>query len=294
MLNNDKKSLEIMNNIIIDTNLPKFKITPSNNSNNIIQNGVWNTNSGSNSININQIAFKEYLHYYCLNDFKIIKLIKTKIFNWLFSDIFNKKIKKDINLSDLKEFFNNIKFNKKILEGDDINEILNNYEVFLNSAINNNQVALIEKINSYKDILKHEILLSISGFKYFLEENDIVNFHNKCSKHDKLNTNLKLTYIKNFIKFIPKDVSELKTKADELLIFDNYIILHYDYDNSSVCETKEEIEKKKDPILFGVISGSKRLYFIGDWVDEYCDLTFDKLITTIGKEKNKLVDNILR
>lgn len=36
--------------------------------------------------------------------------------------------------------------------------------------------------------------------------------------------------------------------------------------------------KRKDPILFGVIAGSNKLYFIGDWIDEYCDLRFDDVV----------------
>jgi len=54
--------------------------------------------------------------------------------------------------------------------------------------------------------------------------------------------------------------------------------------------TKEEIQKMKDPILFGMIKESNRLYFIDDWEDEYCDLTFDEIIDVIGE--NKLTKNI--
>ena len=44
-----------------------------------------------------------------------------------------------------------------------------------------------------------------------------------------------------------------------------------------------------------MIKNSNKLYFIGDWIDEYCDLTFDKIIDTMGKElieKDYLVDKI--
>jgi hypothetical protein len=45
---------------------------------------------------------------------------------------------------------------------------------------------------------------------------------------------------------------------------------------------KVEEEKKKDPILFGVIQNSRKLYFIGDWTDEFCDLTLDKMMEIIS------------
>lgn len=38
---------------------------------------------------------------------------------------------------------------------------------------------------------------------------------------------------------------------------------------------------KKDPILFGVIRNSDKLYYIADWVDEYCDLTLEKMFETL-------------
>lgn len=49
--------------------------------------------------------------------------------------------------------------------------------------------------------------------------------------------------------------------------------------------------KRKDPILFGVIAGSNKLYFIGDWIDEYCDLRFDDVVNnarTISCQKTFL------
>jgi hypothetical protein len=45
-----------------------------------------------------------------------------------------------------------------------------------------------------------------------------------------------------------------------------------------------EAERRKDPILFGVIRGSRKLYYLGSWEDEYCDLTLDKFIEQFGEE----------
>ena len=58
----------------------------------------------------------------------------------------------------------------------------------------------------------------------------------------------------------------------------------------------------KDPIAFGVVdcasdfgkevsqnsfTQSQRMFFITDWVDEYCDLTLDKLIELSKQELQK-------
>jgi hypothetical protein len=49
--------------------------------------------------------------------------------------------------------------------------------------------------------------------------------------------------------------------------------------------TKAEVEKAKDPILFGVVKGTRNLYYIGDWIDEYCDLTLDKFLSVLEMEE---------
>ena len=95
---------------------------------------------------------------------------------------------------------------------------------------------------------------------------------------------VRLDYIKNFVRVIPPSILEIKNKVDDLGLFDNYVIMHYDPNNESTKMTNEEIEKAKDPILFGLIKGSSKLYYIGDWVDDYCDLTLDKLIDEVGED----------
>ena len=90
-------------------------------------------------------------------------------------------------------------------------------------------------------------------------------------------------------------------------IFDELYVVFTDYTGKE--ERKVEKERRdKDPILFGVFKNNAvvadRFYFLGDWVDEYCDLTLDKLIdqykdkkgfsplitTSIPKNVDELVD----
>ena len=83
---------------------------------------------------------------------------------------------------------------------------------------------------------------------------------------------------------------EIKKDVDERKIFDNYVVLHYDPKENGEKLTKKEKEKKKDPILFGVIKNSKKLYFVADWKDEYCDLTLDEMFKIL-KEKVLKINN---
>ena len=53
-------------------------------------------------------------------------------------------------------------------------------------------------------------------------------------------------------------------------------------------KVEREEAKRKDPILFGVLAGSRKLYYITDWVDEYCDLSLEKFVDTIGVKKEEI------
>jgi DNA-directed RNA polymerase subunit F len=209
-------------------------------------------------------------------------LLKLKI--WFYKNFIMGKAKpKEITFVDLTAFFNSIKQNVSKLNKKHIDEILEKYTSIISKAQTNGQTALVEKVLDYVKILQQELVLSTSSFNKYLKEEDIVKFYNLASVHDKYRTRLCLTYAKNFVKIIPDEITELKNEADKLKIFDNYVILHYDYSGEAVEDTKEEKAKKKDPILFGVIHGSTNLYYIGDWIDDYCDLTLDAIIKKIGK-----------
>lgn len=142
-----------------------------------------------------------------------------------------------------------------------------------------NQIALQDKINEkFGRFLKEQEMISC-GFTQFIEKEYLQMFVNRCSKQNVL----KLTKLKNYIRLIPKDIRKRLEKAQKTNLFDDYIILHTDPDNKAVEKTKEE---KKDPILFGIIAESNRYYVIGDWVDEFCDITMDKIIATLDLEQN--------
>ena len=120
------------------------------------------------------------------------------------------------------------------------------------------------------------------GYYYVIDEQTIVDFIKKCEK------GLSLDYIKNFARPIPQEVVNKISKLNELEIFDNYVVLHYDPEELSYKETEYERAKRKDPIIFGLIAGSKKLYYVTDWIDEYCDLTLEKFVDTLGIEKENL------
>ena len=94
--------------------------------------------------------------------------------------------------------------------------------------------------------------------------------------------------MKNFDRSIPDEIIDIV--AETMEIFDEFYVVFTDYTGEKRSKVAKE-RRDKDPILFGniFIDGkvSPKMYFIGDWVDDYCDLTLDKMIEAIAKETKK-------
>jgi hypothetical protein len=149
------------------------------------------------------------------------------------------------------------------------------YFALIKQAKDNGQVALTEKMTDAAKIFVYEAMLAACGFNRFLTEGALLEYLAlpKLGTEEKPRyyEGFRLDWIANFTRILPPDVVAKKKIADSLLIFDNYAILHYDPLKAASEKTKAE---KRDPILFGLIEGSNKLYFVADWIDEYCDLTF--------------------
>lgn len=138
----------------------------------------------------------------------------------------------------------------------------------------------------------YESVVSVSGFNHYVTVEELSKLQAQCERV------LDIDYISNFGRVIPDKVAALKIKADELGVFDNYLILHYN-PKGETWKTEEEKRKeefaRRDPILFGIINNSNRLYKIADWVDIYCDLTWEDIIDkiSVGDTTTEVVDDIL-
>lgn len=199
-------------------------------------------------------------------------------------DFFSKKIqqnkeKKIANKFDVVKFFSDVKLSAE----DEVTKYRDRLAEYVNCigiAEKSGQIALKEKLFNNLVINKYETILFSKGLVKAVTEETIVKLAKDSPKA------LALDYIQNYIRNIPISVIKKKLEIDQLEIFDNYVILHYDPNGVSYAQTNKEKEekKKRDPIMFGVIEGSTKLYYIDSWEDEYCDLTWDKMVDIIGKE----------
>lgn len=179
------------------------------------------------------------------------------------------------------EFFAQVKGLTKANKDTYVNR-LTGYIVALKNCDVSGQTALKEQLVRDMVVNKYESVLYANDFYYVVTEDQVVNFVKKTEK------GVRLTYVKNYMRVIPPEVVKKIEEANKFEIFDNYAILHYDPEAKAYAETIEETKKRMDPILFGLIRGSHKLYYITDWIDEFCDLTLDKFVETLQTSKEAL------
>lgn len=100
--------------------------------------------------------------------------------------------------------------------------------------------------------------------------------------------------IASYEREIPDEVIEAMNKVKD--IFDEFYIVCTDY-HGTLSKRVQKERREKDPILFGAFINrnkgtlNERFYYIGDWIDEYCDLTLDRMVAEMKKETDKDIIN---
>lgn len=145
------------------------------------------------------------------------------------------------------------------------------------------QYELADRVHATKGVLEAEITLVNAGSLKYISEEQVVSLMLKSEK------GIRLEYLRYYSNILPTDVAKKKILFDGLLVFDNYCVLYYDPGTAKFSIVKEKEDDaarraRRDPILFGMIKGSRKLYYIADWVTADDDLTLDKLETIIGEK----------
>lgn len=161
-------------------------------------------------------------------------------------------------------------------------EVFHEREVAIEQAIltarSTGQRAFVLQLEEQREVLRSENAMFAFGVRRFLTEKQLFAFSRK------INRGLCLDWLRHFTRPIPKEVREKKAACDAACLFDDYVVLYIDTTGDMQSAVSVKTEMPKDPILFGVVLGSRRLYFVADWIDEYCDLTLDKIVQKLGEE----------
>jgi hypothetical protein len=145
--------------------------------------------------------------------------------------------------------------------------------------------------------LKRETILSEvygCGLRFYLKKSLIDQY-----KYKVRGGHISHTLYDKYTNPIPKDIAYKKLKLEKSKIFDDFVIYHYwneeaedkkkkREENKNVKVSEEEKSQMRDPILFGIRKDCPDiLFFIDEWVDDYCDLSFDELVNKLPvKEKD--------
>jgi len=182
-------------------------------------------------------------------------------------------------------YFKYVKSKFGILEGRKVQKRLEDLERAFDEAVEAGQKVLAEKFLNSLSKEAREATLIAKGIKFFIEKDDLYKY--KMNLRD---GHISDTRFEAYTRIVPKRVLNVKKKFDEF--FDDFIVFHY-YNEEVQKDVKkmssDEKSKMRDPVLFGTIKETNRFYFVADWEDEFCDLTFDEMVKTMSKEKGSTV-----
>jgi hypothetical protein len=193
----------------------------------------------------------------------------------------NKEKKEKKNKITPSQYFDFIKNAKNNIT----TEVLkNSYSTFISLAEKYKKLGQIEsmkKLCFLADVITKEEKLIEMGITTFVYKDVIEDYIETVA--DKT---VKIIELSRYMREIPDELVDMIEKSKD--IFDELYVVFTDYTGKE--ERKVEKERRdKDPILFGVFKNdgnvADRFYFLGDWVDEYCDLTLDKMVEQYKNKK---------
>ena len=193
-----------------------------------------------------------------------------------------------------QEYFDAMKDKKNSVTSEDLKKIYENCLELANKYKITGQIRGLRKILFCMESIEKEQQLVNMGITTFIYKDDIDFYIDTVANtRNRSERPIKIIELERYEREIPDEIVDVIDKTKEL--FDQMYVVYTDYTGKE--ERKIEAEKKqKDPILFGTFQNSEkkvcidRFYYLGDWVDEFCDLTLDKMIN----ETEKLGRNIVR
>ena len=275
MLSNDRTRIILMNPVRIDFKLSKHQKDGSAGKNAVASSSssiAW----GGNDIKAdgNDGFWMTGLNNENMWDgvpFSVQRRFKTKAARTVVDSYIKFRLLFDKPKKDPVDIFSEIKDNFMALDKSDLSTI--DMIELLKQLERAKQYQAVKTAKEKKNISELEEKLVKAKLIQYQTEKSLIKFILQSKK------GLCLTEIENFDRVIPSEVIDKIEAAETLKVFDNYYILHYDPTGAeNIFKKLTDKPEPKDPIVFGVISGSDKLYYIADWIDKYCNLTYKELL----------------
>lgn len=200
---------------------------------------------------------------------------------------------KVININDVtpSDYFEYVKGLKEKIEYKEYDVTIDSCLKMLKKAKVTKQTALAKELTYKTELLIRELNAAKDGFDIYIDRKNVEKYI------DKVDTQVvKIIDLENFTRDIPDEVVDILEKAQNH--FDKFYVVFTDYTKKETKKVAKE-RRDKDPILFGAFINKDtdsyrskvyvedRLFFIADWKDETCDLTFEELVRSFKDKDGK-------
>ena len=182
------------------------------------------------------------------------------------------------------EYFQSLKEKVQDMDDKKLNKIYENALCLAEQYKKTGQKKGLRKLLFHlESIIKEKEVLNYGITKFVYREDIEEYIENVASKQ------VVILDIASYERAIPEEIVEVMEKVKDL--FDEFYVVCTDYTGKISKQVNKE-RREKDPILFGVFLDrsrnaiNERFYYIGDWIDENCDLTLDKLVSEM-RDSNK-------
>lgn len=143
------------------------------------------------------------------------------------------------------------------------------------------QYGMAKKIEDHLETLSSELALAARGMCTYLTEEQAIEFMTKAER------GVQVEFLRYYPEIIPEDVAKKMLECNLAMLFDNYVVMYYSKDAKPVRLLEDEIDeeerhRRRDPILFGTLRGSRKLYYVADWIYKDDDLTISTVEKAIG------------
>lgn len=180
-----------------------------------------------------------------------------------------------------QEYFEQVKERKHHITDEELIKVYDNCLELLNKYKITGQKKGLRKLLFHLECIEKEREIVKMGIDTFIYRDDIEEYIDTVAKDT-----VKIIELENYEREIPDEIVGLIAKVKDK--FDQLYVVFTDY-TGKVARRVEKERRAKDPILFGTFQNIQsrtvidRFYYLGDWEDEYCDLTLDKMVNETEK-----------
>lgn len=205
--------------------------------------------------------------------------------------------RKDENMENVKEYtpqeyFDYVKGKKQQISDKALQQVYDNCMVLINKYKVTGQTKGLRKLIFHTECLEKERALVKLGITTFVYRDDIEEYISNVADDAVV-----IIELANYEREVPDEIVQTIAKVKD--IFDEIYVVFTDYAGKTRKQVARE-RQAKDPIVFGAFLNEEsrtvidRFYYLGDWEDEYCNLTLDKMVNETKEKKGVDIEQTIK